>query len=89
MNFFVLSLYDHPFISALHTEEQNTHRLQCTYCRNKMKNKIYHTVGTTPKYTTLSEQLQNIPHCRNNSKIYHTVGTTPKSNIKIIERGKE
>jgi hypothetical protein len=43
-----------------------------------MKNKIYHTVGTVPKYTTLSEQFQNIPHCRNSSKIYHTVGTVLK-----------
>jgi hypothetical protein len=38
--------------------------------------KIYHAVGTVPKYTTLSEQFQNIPRCRNSYKIYHAVGTT-------------
>lgn len=26
---------------------------------NKMENKIYHTVGTILRYTTLSEQFQN------------------------------
>ena len=45
---------------------------------NKMKNKNYHTVGTVPKITTLSEQFQKLPHCRNSSKNYHTVGTVPK-----------
>jgi hypothetical protein len=40
------------------------------HCRNNSK--IYHTVGTIQKYTTLSEQFRNIPHCRNNSKIYNT-----------------
>jgi hypothetical protein len=53
-----------------------------------MKSKKYHTVGTVPKNTTLSEQFQKIPHCRNSSKKYHTVGTVPKSNSKIVERGK-
>ena len=45
---------------------------------HKMKNKNYHTVGTIPKITTLSEQFQKLPHCRNSSKNYHTVGTVPK-----------
>ena len=51
----------------------------------KKKPKIYHTVWTDPKYTTLCEQIQNIPHCVNRSKIYHTVWTDPKSNWQIIE----
>jgi hypothetical protein len=46
------------------------------HCRNSSK--ICHTVGTVPKYGTLSEQFQNMPHCRNSSKIWHTVGTVPK-----------
>jgi hypothetical protein len=54
---------------------------------NKMKNKNYHTVGTVPKITTLSERFQKLPHseqfkklphCRNSFKNYHTVGTVPK-----------
>jgi hypothetical protein len=54
---------------------------------NKMKNKNYHTVGTVPKITTLSERFQKLPHseqfkklphCRNSSKNYHTVGTVSK-----------
>ena len=40
------------------------------------------------KYTTLSEQFENIPHCQNSSKIYHTVRTVRKSNRKIVDRGK-
>jgi mannitol/fructose-specific phosphotransferase system IIA component (Ntr-type) len=34
---------------------------------------IYHTVVAVLKYTTLSWQFWNIPHCRSSSEIYHTV----------------
>ena len=44
----------------------------------KMKNKIYHTVGTILK--------QNIPHCQNNSKKYHTVGTIPQAYTTLSEQ---
>jgi hypothetical protein len=50
----------------------------------KMKNKIYHTVGTILK--------QNIPHCQNNSKTKYTTLSEQFQNhihcIKIVERGK-
>jgi hypothetical protein len=39
---------------------------------------IGHVVGTVPNYTTLSEQLQDKPRCRNSSKLYRIVGTVPK-----------
>ena len=54
----------------------------CCYIEyNKMKNKLFHTVGTVPKsnrktnYSIQSERFQNliekhtIPHCRKGSKI--------------------
>jgi hypothetical protein len=33
-----------------------------------------------PRYTTLSEQFPNIPHCRKSFKIHHTVGKVSKCN---------
>jgi hypothetical protein len=48
--------------------------------------KIYHTVGTVSKYTTLSEQFQNIPHCGKCSKIYHTVGTVVWYILKLFRQ---
>jgi hypothetical protein len=57
-------------------------------CSNSVVYLIYHTVGTAPKYTTLLEQLQKIPHCWNSSKKYHTVGIAPK-NTTLLEQIKK
>ena len=64
--------------SIIQSKSQRFNRLP-----NKVKNKIYHTVGTSSK-------IQQI-NGRNRAKIdtyTHTVGTVPKSNINIVERGK-
>jgi hypothetical protein len=50
-----------------------------------MKNKIYQTAETVPKYTRPPKQFQNIPDRRNSSKIYQTAETVPKSNRNIVE----
>jgi hypothetical protein len=66
------------YTAFIHNSISNFVNCYAYLISNKIKNTICHTVGTVPKYATLSEQFQNMAHCRNSSKICHTVGTVPK-----------